>query len=133
MSRILGIDYGTKNVGLSVSDEMGDFAYPHSVVKNSPTLLQDIESVCTEKQINLVVMGDSKNYKGEENTIMEDAKKLAEDIQSNLKIDVVFHPEFLTSVQAEKMQGKNELTDASAATIMLQSYLDTEKNKKSHA
>jgi RNase H-fold protein (predicted Holliday junction resolvase) len=45
-------------------------------------------------------------------------------------LNIVFHPEFLSSVQSEKIQGKNDLTDASAAAIILQSYLDTQKNKQ---
>lgn len=130
MSRILGIDYGTKNVGLSVSDEAGDFAYPLLVTKNSPTLLEEIKKIQMENGIETVVFGDSKNYQGQNNPIMELVMPFVEKLKKETGLNVVFHPEFLTSVQAEKLQGKNELTDASAATIMLQNYLDTIKNKQ---
>lgn len=129
MSRILGIDYGTKNIGIAVSDEIAEFAYPFVVLKNSPIVLDEIVQICKEKGVKKIVIGESKNYQGEENLIMKEVKDFIENISTILNIEIVLHPEFLTSVQAEKMQGKNELTDASAAAIILQSYLDTEKNK----
>jgi putative Holliday junction resolvase len=130
MKRILGVDFGTKNVGLALSDENGDFAYPLLVTKNSPTLLEEIKKIQVESGIETVVFGDSKNYQGQNNPIMELVMPFVEKLKIETGINVVFHPEFLTSVQAEKLQGKNDLTDASAATIMLQSYLDTIKNRK---
>jgi RNase H-fold protein (predicted Holliday junction resolvase) len=56
---------------------------------------------------------------------MEFKKKLEKD-----GFTVHFEPEFMTSVQAERWQGKSILTDASAAAIILQSYLDRGRNEK---
>lgn len=130
MKRILGIDYGTKNVGLALSDERGDFAYPLTVLKNSPTLLNEIRKIQIDNEIETVVFGDSKNYKGENNPIMGILEPFIEILKKETGLNIVFHPEFLSSVQSEKIQGKNDLTDASAAAIILQSYLDTQKNKQ---
>ena len=51
-------------------------------------------------------------------------------IEKIFEIDAVLQPEFMTSIQAEYFQGKTDMTDAAAATIILQSYLDSNKNKK---
>lgn len=129
MKRILGIDFGTKNVGVALSDERGDFAYPLVVIKNSPNLLEEIKKICVEKEVGLVIFGDSKNYKGDNNPIMDQIIPFMKSLKDETKLDTVLHPEFLSSVQAEKLQGKNEMIDASAAAIILQSYLDTNTNK----
>ena len=44
--------------------------------------------------------------------------------KNETKLEIFFEPEFMTSAQAEQIQGKNDMHDASAATIILQSYLD---------
>ncbi len=129
MKRILGIDFGTKNVGVAFSDENGNFAYPLTVLKNSPTLLDEIRKICQEKEVGMLIFGDSKNYNGDDNPIMKEIRFFTEKLKKETGLDIIFHPEFLSSVQAEKLQGKNKMTDASAAAIILQSYLDTKKNK----
>jgi RNase H-fold protein (predicted Holliday junction resolvase) len=69
------------------------------------------------------VVGESKDFKGHENPIMKEAREFAEKLKA-ARLEVVFHPEILTSVEAEKLQGKNEMLDASAAAIILKSYIE---------
>ncbi len=126
--RILGIDYGSKRVGVAVSDEKREFALPVSVILNTPTLLKEIEKIAIDHETKEIVMGESRDYKGEPNEIMLDSI----DLKAKLEKDgftVYFELEFMSSVQAERWQGKNSLIDASAAAIILQSYLDREKNR----
>src|SRR3990167_8930114 len=98
--RYAGIDYGKKRVGVALSDEGLSFALPKVVLLN---------------------------YKNEENAIMEEAKDFAKKISGVTGVNVVFEPEFLTSAEAERVQGKNKMHDASAAAIILKSYMA--KNK----
>ena len=125
--RYLGIDFGKKRVGLSFSDEDGKIAFPLFVLENSEKIIEEIKKIILDKKIDKVVMGESKDFNMNENPIMEDIKMFSEKLLQN-KIPVVFHPEFLTSQEAIQIQGKNEMLDASAATIILQSYLDKQKN-----
>lgn len=121
--RILGLDYGTKRVGVAVSDESKKFAMPVSVIMQTPELVVEIEKLAIDHEAGEIVLGESRDYKGEPNPIFDDTVKLKEELEA-LGFKVYFEPEYLTSAQAERLQGKNELLDASAAALILQSYLD---------
>ena len=127
--RILGIDYGSKRVGVAVSDENRQFALPVSVVSNTITLLEEIQKIAIDNESREIVMGESRNYKGEPNEILLDSMEFKKKLEKD-GFTVHFEPEFMTSVQAERWQGKSILTDASAAAIILQSYLDRGRNEK---
>jgi putative holliday junction resolvase len=122
--RYMGIDYGSKRVGVAVSDEEGKFALPKMVLQNSAKLLDELNRIICENEISTIVLGESKNFKGEDNTIMKDVREFKEKIENNLGKTVIFEPEFLTSHAAQRFQGKNDMHDASAAALILQSYLD---------
>ncbi len=122
--KYLGIDYGSKRVGLATSDEEGKMAFPYAVILNNEKLIDKIGEIIKKEKIEKIIIGESTNFKGEPNKIMVEIEKFTEELKEKFKLEVVFEPEFLTSVQAEKLQGKNEMTDASAAALILQSYLD---------
>lgn len=126
--KYVGIDFGSKRVGIAISDEEGKMAFPYSVILNNKELLVEMKKIIEKENIEGVVMGESKNFKGEPNKIMPEIEKLKKDLEEKTKLPVFFEPEFMTSQQAEHIQGKNEMHDASAAAIILQSYLD----KNSH-
>ena len=128
--RTLGIDFGSKRVGIALSDESGDFALPYGVIENNEHLIREIRELCTINNVGEVVVGDSKDFNGEDNTIMGEITPFVEKLKEVLGIPVELHPEFLTSSQAERLQGKNDMLDASAAAIILSSYLELKKNKE---
>ena len=125
--RILGIDYGSKRVGVAVSDENRQFALPVSVIQNTTDLVAEIEKIAASNKTKEVVLGESKNYKGEGNKILLASMEFKERLQAK-GFTVIWETEFMTSIQAERFQGKTELTDASAAALILQSYLDRSKS-----
>lgn len=139
--RYLGIDFGSKRVGLALSDESGTLAFPHSVVKNDKTLLSEIGRIVNEQKVKLIILGESKDFNGVDNPIAEKAEDFRKALEAVTRKKVEYEPEFLTSVQAGRKQSRrphgsrgsglradrrraNEMLDASAATIILQSYLD---------
>lgn len=122
--KILGIDFGSKRVGLAISDESGKMAFPHSVILNDGNLLPEIEKMIKKENVESVVIGESKDFKGKPNEIMKEIEKFKKILEQKTKMPVLFEPEFMTSQQAEHIQGKNIMHDASAAAIILQSYLD---------
>lgn len=124
--RILGIDYGTKRVGVAVSDESCGFALPLVVLSNTDILVNEIKEIALENEVKEIVVGESRNFKQEPNSILEDSIKLKKSLEKE-GFTVHFEPEFMTSVQAERLQGKNVMHDASAAAIILQSYIDRTK------
>lgn len=128
--RFLGIDYGTKRVGLALSDEDGQLAFPKSVLSNSKDIIEDIKKLCAEEGISGVVIGESRDLDGTPNPLMKDIEIFMEQLKKEIDIPLYLEPEFFTSHQAQKIQGKNKMLDASAAAIILQSFLDKENNKK---
>ncbi len=129
--KYLGIDYGSKRIGVAVSDESAILAFPLGTVAAGGKALQEVLDIAKENGVKIAVIGESLNFKREKNPIMKDIEKFAEALQTH-QIAVVFEPEFMTSAQADR-QGKDKRgmsteesqhRDASAAALILQSYLD---------
>ncbi|MBA3733482.1 Holliday junction resolvase RuvX [Patescibacteria group bacterium] len=129
--KYLGIDYGTRRLGLAVSGEL-DFSYPLAVIENTETLLSDIEKICKDNKIESIVIGESKDFAQNDNEIMTEVREFKAKLEESLGLPVHLHPEFLTSMEAERLQGSNSLNDASAAALILKSYLDTINNKNNN-
>lgn len=127
--RILGIDFGSKRVGVAVSDEARQFATPVSVVANTRDLAAEIEKIAVGYGAKEIVLGESRDYAGKPNAIFEAAEKFKREMEERGFV-VYLELEFMTSVQAERSQGKNTMTDASAAALILQSYLDRTNSDK---
>ena len=127
--RIIGIDYGSKRIGVAVSDPSGRFALPLSIVPNTPALAVEIEKIAAEQGADEVVLGESKTYGGQPNDILEASLAFKSELE---KRGLVVHlePEFMTSMHAERLQGKHDKIDASAAAIILQSYLDKARTEE---
>ncbi|MFZ2908078.1 MAG: Holliday junction resolvase RuvX [Minisyncoccia bacterium] len=130
--RYIGIDYGTKKVGLALSDEAGTMGFPHGIIPNTPRLLETIVTLIKEKKVEAVVMGESKDFSGKDNPIAQDARLLANQIGEQAGVEVFFEPEMLTSAEARRMHEPAEKTrspkihddvDASAAALILTSFL----------
>ena len=123
--RYLGIDFGEKRVGIAISDEEGKIAFPTAVLVNDKDLLKNIVDLCMKNGIEVVVMGESRNYQGQINEIMWKIQGFRKQLET-IGYKVIFEPEFMTSVQASQITGENKMLDASAAAIILQAYLNRE-------
>ncbi len=127
--KYLGIDYGKKRVGIAVSDVEGKIAFPKIVLENKG-LLEKIFEMCKELSVEAIVLGESKNYKGEDNKINPQIISFKKDLSVKLKLPVFLESEFMSSMQVEKTFGKTDMLDASAASIILQTFLDKEKARQ---
>lgn len=128
--RILGVDYGTKRIGVAITDDGGQMAFPKLVLQNDAKLIENFQKIITENEIKTVVLGESKNFKMVDNEIMKEILDFRDVLEKELNVDVVMYSEIYSSAQAEFFQGKTNMLDASAAAIILQSYLESKKNKK---
>jgi methionine--tRNA ligase beta chain len=81
--------------------------------------------------VSEVVIGESLNFKQEPNQIMAQIKAFAHELQKKSQLPVHFEPEFFTSAEAEHIQGKTDKHDASAAALILKSYLGRSSEPKS--
>jgi len=126
--KILGIDYGSKRIGIASADTESGIAFPRTVLLNDKKLFDNLEKIIKEEEIVKIVLGDSKDYKMKDNPIMEEILKFKKDSEEKFDIKIILYPEVLSSHQAAKMAGgKNDMIDASAAAIILQSYIEREK------
>ncbi len=121
--KFLGIDYGTKRIGLAVSDENGRLAFPKEVVKNNGELFRKIERIIYTEKVSEVVVGESLDFAGLPNLLMKEIDFFVASLEKKFKIAVHLEKEFLTSVEARRY-GQGDQVDASAAALILQRYLD---------
>ena len=125
--KIIGIDYGSKKVGIAISDEGGAMAFPKATLANDRALIPSVVALIREENVTAVIVGDSKNADGKDNAIMYDARAFTLELQKVSSVAVHFEPEFYSSQEARMLTGKT-LVDAEAAAIILNSYLDRKKN-----
>lgn len=138
--KFLGIDFGTKRVGIAVSDEDGKFAFPKEVLNNDKNLIFKIKEIIEKEKVFQIVVGeslDNANNKNELENITEDFIKVC---NFEINLPIFREKEFFTSFEAHNRPGKEsrndrsskkektENLDAKAAAIILQRYLDR-KNK----
>jgi putative Holliday junction resolvase len=138
--RYLGIDYGSKRVGIAISDEEGTLAFPHKIIANNLELVDTIHNICGENEISAIVLGESHDLSGVPNKIMGSIEEFKRNLEAELDLPVYFQKEFLTSVFARGNDGKKEnnarkdkkekgvKVDDSAAALILQRYLDKKNN-----
>jgi putative Holliday junction resolvase len=125
--RFIGIDYGKKRIGIAISDESGNFAFAHSVVENNKNAIKKIKKICEENNVAEIILGQSFDFKGLPNPIMKKIDKFKSLIEKETKLPVVYESETLTTKQAERIIGRTKKTDASAAALILNSYLEKQK------
>ena len=129
--RKMGIDFGTKKVGIAFSDDSGRMAFPHGVIPNDNNFLSAVVSLIESKSVAEVVIGHSLDKEGNENKVHELVKQFITDLTLNVPVPIHLEPEQFSTQQAVKLQGRNDQTDASAAAIILQSYIDKQKTNSS--
>ena len=123
--KYLGIDYGTKRIGLALSDEDGVLAFPHKVIQNKSRANTEIIQIAKSEKIEKIVVGESLDYKNQPNQVMKNIEKFGKELNALTGIEVLYEPEYLTSAQARRAPGAGTRVDASAAALILQYYLDS--------
>lgn len=122
--KYLGIDYGSKRVGVAVSDEKGEFAFPYTTLSAGKNLINELRPILGTEHIGAIVIGESRDFKGQANPINADILMFKERLEKEVSLPVFLEAEYWSSAQAERFQGKHDKLDASAAAVILQSYLD---------
>ncbi|MEK9176724.1 MAG: Holliday junction resolvase RuvX [Patescibacteria group bacterium] len=126
MSTFVGIDYGSKRVGVAVTDKSGSVAFPKASFPNDRTLVPSLVALLRHENAQTVVIGSSQNREGADNAIMPRVRRFAVDLQQAIAVTVRFEPEFYSSAEARKTSGK-AVVDAEAAAIILNSFLSRTK------
>lgn len=135
--RILGLDFGSKTVGVAVSDELLLTAQGLEIVRRqSPNKLRQtlarIQEIVTEYQVERIVLGFPKNMNNTEGERCEKTKEFKEMLERRTGLEVVLWDERLTTVSADKYmmetgirrENSKQYVDEIAAVFILQGYLD---------
>jgi len=123
--RYMGIDYGTKRVGIALSDEAGLMAFPEIVLPNDTGLVDAVEKLATEKSVGAFVLGHSIHTDGTPNQVATAAEEFMTDLTLRMGLPVHLQPEQYSTQEAKRYQGKTDMVDAAAAAIILNNYLLT--------
>ncbi|HUX06005.1 MAG TPA: Holliday junction resolvase RuvX [Acidobacteriota bacterium] len=132
--RILAIDYGTRRLGLALSDPMGITAQPlisllrKSIAKD----IAELRRIVEEYEVERGVIGLPRNLDGSPGALWQESEDFRRRLESEFGIEVEGWDERLSTVQAERMliradvsrRKRKGVIDKVAAALILQSYLD---------
>lgn len=139
--RVMGLDYGSKTIGVAISDPLGLTAQGIEIIRREEEnklrkSLRRIEELIKEYQVEEIVLGFPKNMN---NTIGERAEKslqLKKTLERRCKLPVIMWDERLTTVEANRTlmeskvrrENRSKYVDMIAAVFILQGYLDSKAN-----
>ena len=147
--KFLGIDYGTKRIGIALSDEGGTLAFPKEIVLNDENTFDKIGNLLKEEDISEIVIGESVDFSGRLNALSIRIEEFISELVIKFKIPIHKQKEFLTSVEARRTNvskrglspsqahsrlkdKKRGRVDAAAAALILQRYLDKKNHKNNN-
>ncbi|MEY3558680.1 MAG: hypothetical protein RL374_1386 [Actinomycetota bacterium] len=135
--RVLGIDLGSKRIGIATSDRSGTIATPYTVLLRCGSMGGDhrnIAKMVVEEEAEAVIVGLPLNMDGSEGKAAQAARVEAARMATVVGVPVHVHDERLTTVEADRVlmeqkmnaQARRRVVDKVAAAVMLQSWLDTQ-------
>ena len=139
-TRIMGIDFGMKRIGIALSDSMKMFSIAHKTILNNTATLNELEKIIKEKNVIKVILGipnEERQKKESKTSIINNVKKFKDSLEKKFGFEVELWDETYTSAIAQqqilesvnkkvKRQNK-DLLDMYSASIILQEYLDSQK------
>lgn len=130
--RVVGLDLGTKRIGVAVSDVTGTLASPYEVLPRTPAAHAAIGRIVAETEAERVVVGLPLSLDGTDGPAATAARAEAEQLAAALSVPVELYDERLTTVTADrsmrerkmKAPARRRVVDQVAAAVMLQSWLE---------
>ena len=135
--RYLGLDYGAKTLGVSLSDETATIASTLKTIRynTDEELLVELDKIIKEFNIKEVVLGLPLNMNGSSSVRGAETYSFKDKIEKKLGVKVYLQDERLSTVEAEKIligshirrNNRKKVIDSMAAVIILQTFLDRGK------
>lgn len=136
----LGLDLGSKTLGLSISDRTATIASSLDVLRynTEDELISKLKEVVDKYKVDAFVLGNPKNLNGTLSDRSKITLEFKEKLEKIFNIEVIMQDERLSTVEAERMlitnntrrKNRKKVIDKIAATIILQTYLDRRKNER---
>lgn len=132
MGKVLGIDYGTRRVGIALSDETQCYAFPRGVIEHQGKrqLFSQLARIIRDEQVERIVVGLPLTMRGERGQQAQAVQSLMGELEELVNIPVDFEDERLTSAYADRFRGASVGRDSLAAAAILESYL--ERKRQAH-
>lgn len=138
--KYLGLDLGSRTLGISISDVDGRIATSYQVIKHQeeyPRLVDEVLNLVKQLKIGAVVLGFPKNMNNTIGPKGELSLKFKKELEKVLSVPIYLQDERLSTVSANQVliqadisrKNRKKVVDSVAATIILQTFLDKEKNK----
>lgn len=140
--RILGLDFGSKTVGVAISDPTEFIASGVTVIRREREdklrkTYARIEEICEEYGVEKIVLGCPFNMDGSEGERVRKTKEFKENLERRTGLEVVFMDERLSTVEADELMNeariagsdRKKIVDRIAATYILQWYLDEQRGQ----
>ena len=138
--RVLGLDLGSKRIGVAVSDRSGTVATPLTVLRRGRSQAEDhreIARLVDEEEAEAVVVGLPINMDGTEGRAASGARAEVARLATVVAVPVHLHDERLTTVEADRVlmearmraEARRRVVDKVAAAVMLQSWLDARRGE----
>ena len=133
LGRILGLDLGQSRIGVAISDPDRRVAVPLGTVRTgAPEDVKAIAAMVKEQGIAAIVVGQPLSLSGRKGEAADHAEKFAQALRDFLKLPVFLQDERLTTVEADRQladaglrgRERRRVVDQTAATLILQAYLD---------
>lgn len=136
--RYLGIDYGSKRIGLSLSDPLLITAQPLKVLENTAVAFDEISKICSNYGVEKIIVGLPKTLKGKNSSATQKVIAFTNKLRQKIPhIKIVFYDERLSTAEALKLtkghisaKKQKEIIDKLAASYILQGFLDGLKMRK---
>ncbi|KKR10042.1 MAG: hypothetical protein UT37_C0006G0009 [Parcubacteria group bacterium GW2011_GWA2_39_18] len=125
LKKYLGIDFGSKRIGLALADEKNKIATPFEVYENDSDIIRKIIDLCSEENIGKIVVGIPLNFKMEKTPQSLEVEKFIRELKEAVSCPVETENEMFTSKISER--GKNKKIDSSSAALILQGWLDKKR------
>ena len=137
-SRLIGLDLGSKNIGVSICDEKQSIATPFKTIvkKSAMELIEELKLIIKENDIRGIIIGNPINMDGTTGPSSQSVRDMAKNISKNLDISICLWDERLSTVGAFNLSGQLDVNiskrvkniDQNAAAFILQGAIDYLKN-----
>lgn len=131
--RILAIDYGSKRIGIAITDPLNIFAYPLITLTNDNKFFDNLKKILLQYKVVKILIGSPLKENGEESVTSQSVNKFIEELKKNLQIEIelvderysseIARQRVIESVVSKKKRRDKSLIDKNAAAVILEDYL----------
>ncbi len=137
--KILGLDWGTKRIGVAISDIFQQMAFGRTSIENKSNdyVIKKLDSIINEENIISIILGFPTSLEGKKTNSTIKVEEFKALLERNFKIPIILQDERLTSVESDsiitslniKKKDKKKENDIIAASLILKNYLDLQREK----